>query len=56
MLTVRTVPDLDRITKEAVVRAAVVVVHTPHQVAVGDAGAGDEAVVPGDEIVRAQDL
>ena len=44
-LIMRTVPDLDRITSDWVVDAVAVVVDALEQLAVGDAGGGEEAVV-----------
>ena len=47
----RIVPLRERITSESVVRAAGAVADAAHQLAVGDAGGDEEAVVAGDEVV-----
>ena len=44
-------PDLERITSEWVVSAARLVADARHQLAVGDAGGGEEHVVRGDQVV-----
>ena len=47
----RIVPLRERITSEWVRRAAGAVAHALHQLAVGDAGGDEEAVVAGDQVV-----
>ena len=54
--TSRTVPDLERMTSDWVVAPWLLEVHALQQLAVGDAGGGEEAVVAGDEVVGVSTL
>ena len=55
-VTVRTVPERERITSDSVVALPRLVAHALQELAVGDAGGGEEDVVAGDEAVDVEDL